>query len=148
MTVTKPLRAAFVLISIILLAIFLRIRGSFGYLRPQVTIQFGKEVDWTRFAYIQYVTNTEYLCNSVMLFEALHRLDSKPDRLMMYPDYFSVAGDDNSREAELLRIARDKYKVKLKPIQVQSRNGGDSKQFFPAVYIMAALPVPSLKCPS
>ncbi|KAI2705974.1 CAZyme family GT8 [Penicillium roqueforti] len=125
MTVTKPLRAAFVLISITLLAIFLRIRGSLGYLRPQVTIQFGKEVDWTRFAYTQYVTNTEYLCNSVMLFEALHRLDSKPDRLMMYPDYFSVAGDDNSREAELLRIARDKYKVKLKPIQVQSRNGGD-----------------------
>ncbi|CDM38231.1 unnamed protein product [Penicillium roqueforti FM164] len=87
--------------------------------RPQfVTIQFGKEVDWTRFAYIQYVTNTDYLCNSVMLFEALYRLDSKPDRLMMYPDYFSVADDDNLREAELLRIARDKYKVKLKPIQV------------------------------
>lgn len=53
-----------------------------------------------------------------MLFEALYRLDSKPDRLMMYPDYFSVADDDNLREAELLRIARDKYKVKLKPIQV------------------------------
>ncbi|KAJ5452898.1 nucleotide-diphospho-sugar transferase [Penicillium cf. griseofulvum] len=125
MTVTKTLRVAFVLISITLLVIFLRIRGSFGYLRPQVTIHFGKEVDWTRFAYTQYVTNTDYLCNSVMLFEALHRLGSKPDRLMMYPDFFSVADDDNSREAELLRIARDKYKVKLKPIQVQSRNGGD-----------------------
>ena len=148
MTVTKPLRAAFVPISITLIVIFLRIRGSFGYLRPQVTIQFGKEVDWTRFAYIQYVTNTDYLCNSVMLFEALHRLDSKPDRLMMYPDYFSVADDDNSREAELLRIARDRYEVKLKPIQVQSRNGGDRKLFFPAVYTMVALPVPSLKCPS
>ncbi|KAK0738622.1 nucleotide-diphospho-sugar transferase [Schizothecium vesticola] len=42
--------------------------------------------DWSRFAYVQYVTNSAYLCNSVMLFETLHRLGtSRADRVMMYP---------------------------------------------------------------
>ncbi|KAK9251415.1 nucleotide-diphospho-sugar transferase [Lipomyces tetrasporus] len=61
-------------------------------------------IDWSRFAYVQYVTNTAYLCNSVMLFEILHRLGSKAHRLMM-----------------LLRQARDKYGVKLMPIEIQRR---------------------------
>lgn len=82
-------------------------------------------VNWSRFAYTQYVTNTAYLCNSVMLFETLHRLNSKPDRVMMYPSGFSL--DENSAEPEsrLLRKARDEYKVKLVPIKVQSRASGD-----------------------
>ena len=81
-------------------------------------------VDWSRFAYVQYVTNLPYLCNSVMLFEALHRLGCMPDRLMMYPDRFSL--EDNSNEAILLRKARDEYKVTLKPIKVR-RGGNDRK---------------------
>lgn len=82
-------------------------------------------VNWSRFAYTQYVTNTAYLCNSVMLFETLHRLNSKPDRVMMYPSEFSL--DENSAEPEsrLLRKARDEYNVKLVPIKVQSRASGD-----------------------
>ena len=32
-------------------------------------------VDWSQFAYTQYVTNLDYLCNSVMLFERLHQLN-------------------------------------------------------------------------
>ncbi|KAK0510585.1 hypothetical protein JMJ35_007017 [Cladonia borealis] len=80
-------------------------------------------IDWSRFAYVQYVTNLPYLCNSVMLFEALHRLGCMPDRLMMYPDHFSL--EDNSTEAILLRKARDEYKVILKPIEVQRRGGND-----------------------
>lgn len=43
-------------------------------------------VDWSRYAYTQYVTNKEYLCNSVMIFETLHRLKAKAERVMMYPD--------------------------------------------------------------
>ena len=82
-------------------------------------------VDWSRFAYVQYVTNLPYLCNSVMLFEALNRLGCMPDRLMMYPDHFSL--EDNSTEAILLRKARDEYKVILKPIEVQRRGGNDRK---------------------
>ncbi|PYI05196.1 nucleotide-diphospho-sugar transferase [Aspergillus sclerotiicarbonarius CBS 121057] len=82
------------------------------------------KVDWSRFAYTQYVTNTAYLCNSVMLFETLNRLGSRADRLIMYPAEFSA--QDDSVEAKLLRKARDEYGVKLAPIEVQSRNTADT----------------------
>ena len=78
-----------------------------------------ESTDWSQFAYVQYVTNLPYLCNSVMLFESLHRLDCKPDRLMMYPSGFSLT--DDSAESRLLRKARDEYRVILKPIEIQWR---------------------------
>lgn len=58
-------------------------------------ISIGKDnvtnvLDWSRFAYVQYATNLQYLCNSVILFESLHRLGSKPDRLLLYPSSFST----------------------------------------------------------
>ena len=58
-------------------------------------ISIGKDnttnvLDWSRFAYVQYVTNLPYLCNSVMLFESLYRLGSKPHRLLLYPSSFST----------------------------------------------------------
>ena len=84
-----------------------------------------QSTDWSQFAYVQYVTNLPYLCNSVMLFESLFRLGCKPDRLMMYPSHFSLEG--NSTEARLLRKARDEYKVILKPIEVLWRKGHDGK---------------------
>lgn len=84
-----------------------------------------KSIDWSQFAYVQYVTNLPYLCNSVMLFESLHRLGCMPDRLMMYPSKLSL--EDNSTEAQLLRKARDEYGVILNPIEVQRRKGHDRK---------------------
>lgn len=128
----KALRAALVsMAALFAVMTLLRVQSTSSYFNPPLTIHFGKPVDWSRFAYTQYVTDTDYLCNSVMLFEALDRLGSKPDRLMMYPDDFSTADSDDSREAKLLRLARDKYGVKLKPIQVQSRPGGDCKSISP-----------------
>ncbi|RDA88635.1 hypothetical protein CP532_5841 [Ophiocordyceps camponoti-leonardi (nom. inval.)] len=86
------------------------------------------DVDWSRFAYTQYVTNSEYLCNSVMLFEILHRLGSKADRVMMYPSGMvsptaRVADTDDER---LLIKARDDYGVRLVPITIQHRNSADN----------------------
>lgn len=89
------------------------------------------QTDWSRFAYTQYATNRAYLCNSVMLFETLHRLGSRADRLLMYPSDFST--DDNSRVAKLLRKARDEYRVKLVPVELQHRKGVDSKPPIPPV---------------
>lgn len=83
------------------------------------------ETNWSRFAYVQYVTDDNYLCNSVMLFERLHNMHSKADRLLMYPDDISTAEEDQSLESKLVRKARDEYNVKLQPIQVQSRPSGD-----------------------
>jgi alpha-N-acetylglucosamine transferase len=84
-------------------------------------------IDWSRFAYVQYVTNTEYLCNSVMLFEILHRLGSKADRLMMYPASMHLDATSNNKESQLILRAQKDYGVKLIPIEVQHRELGDRK---------------------
>lgn len=87
------------------------------------------QVNWSQFAYTQYVTNAAYLCNSVMIFETLSRLGSKADRVMMYPENMMDAGETNptSEEAKLLAKARDEYKVKLVPVEIKRRAGGDGK---------------------
>ena len=88
------------------------------------------DVDWSRFAYTQYATNAPYLCNSIMLFEILHRLGSKAERLLMYPSGFKISSpgsDGESKESLLLRKARDEYHVKLSPIEVVQRSSNDRK---------------------
>jgi hypothetical protein len=89
-----------------------------------------KPVDWSRFAYVQYVTNTAYLCNSVMLFEILHRLGSKADRLMMHPANFDP-GNPESVEGGLLLKAKNLYGVKLMPIEVQRKSVADGEHHPP-----------------
>ncbi|KAI1746804.1 glucose N-acetyltransferase [Xylaria castorea] len=88
----------------------------------------GASVDWSRYAYTQYVTNKDYLCNSVMIFETLYRLKAKAERVMMYPDSMMSPSETNpqSSEAKLLVKARDHYGVKLVPVSVQRRAGGDA----------------------
>ncbi|KAI0485065.1 glycosyltransferase family 8 protein [Xylariaceae sp. FL0804] len=85
-------------------------------------------VDWSQYAYTQYVTNAEYLCNSVMIFESLFRLGSRADRVMLYPENMMDPAETapNSDEARLLVKARDTYNVKLVPISVQRRYGADA----------------------
>ena len=85
-------------------------------------------VDWSRFAYTQYATDEPYLCNSVMLFESLHRLGSRAERLLLYPSNFRISDagtDDESRESRLLRKARDDYNVNVEPVEVVRRNSHD-----------------------
>ncbi|KAH6984562.1 nucleotide-diphospho-sugar transferase [Ilyonectria sp. MPI-CAGE-AT-0026] len=86
-----------------------------------------QDVDWSRFAYTQYVTDTDYLCNSVMIFETLHRLGSKADRVMMYPHYMldPKATESAHHAGRLLIKSRDEYQVKLMPIDIQHREGAD-----------------------
>lgn len=79
------------------------------------------EPDWSEYAYCQYVTNADYLCNSVMIFEALERLESKASRVMMYPQGWTA--DSDTKEGRLLAKARDDYRVALKPIEVQHFSG-------------------------
>ncbi|KAI9927306.1 hypothetical protein ASPWEDRAFT_122416 [Aspergillus wentii DTO 134E9] len=82
-------------------------------------------VDWSRYAYSQYATSESYLCNAVMVLEALDRLGSRADRILFYPESWdtevSSAGD---RSSQLLVMAREKYKALLIPIDVQMIKGG------------------------
>ncbi|KAJ6031766.1 CAZyme family GT8 [Penicillium herquei] len=118
-----------------MLIVFSAIFGAMTLLRLQRNLTPGdsgsylgglseNQVEWSRFAYTQYATDRSYLCNSLMLFEALHRLGSKADRLLMYPSEFLLSENDSSMEARLLRFARDEYDVKLKPVDVIMKGGG------------------------
>lgn len=63
-----------------------------------------------------------------MLFESLHRLGNQADRVLMYPAVFQVQeGKEESTVSKLLRRARDRYRVKLVPIEVQHIDSGDGK---------------------
>lgn len=99
-----------------------------------------QDVDWSRFAYTQYVTDTDYLCNSVMIFETLHRLGSKADRVMMYPHYMldPKATESAHHAGRLLIKSRDEYQVKLMPIEIQHREGADRESacHFPTLALL------------
>lgn len=83
-------------------------------------------VDWRKFAYVQYATVPDYLCNSVLIFASLNETDSKADRVLLYPSTWSAdVSRSNSVETRLLAIARDEYRVILKPIKVQKKNSAD-----------------------
>ncbi|KAL6722171.1 hypothetical protein ACLMJK_001278 [Lecanora helva] len=88
-----------------------------GSLRPEAT-------RWSDFAYVQYVTNVPYLCNSVMLFESLHRLGSQADRLLMYPEEMDLSPE--TVEGYLLVKAQDEYNAILEPIKIQQRPSADA----------------------
>ncbi|CAG8421297.1 unnamed protein product [Penicillium salamii] len=123
----RLLRVIFVLVSFLLGYVTLSQLPSTSTASSRIGSTFsfvhGKEVDWSRFAYTQYATDRSYLCNSLMIFEALHRLGSKPDRVLLYASEFTSPQNHDSKESRMLRFARDNYGVKLKPIQVQLRGG-------------------------
>ncbi|KAK8131192.1 hypothetical protein PG984_007630 [Apiospora sp. TS-2023a] len=89
----------------------------------------ASHVNWSRYAYTQYVTNSEYLCNSVMIFETLFHLKSQADRVMLYPVQMMAdpaSTDGTTNDQRLLIKARDVYQARLIPISVQHRYGADS----------------------
>ncbi len=96
---------------------------------------------------MQYVTNSIYLCNSLMLFESLHRLGTKAERAMMYPSQMMsdpATAVGKTDDAKLLIKARDLYNVKLVPIAIQHRDGADCTSIHPMrLGFFFSLPSPS-----
>jgi hypothetical protein len=80
-------------------------------------------VDWSRFAYSQYTTDTQSLCNALMVFESLHKLGSKADRVLLYPQEWTE-GNQDPRTAWLMQEAKQKFRVKLQAVELL---GADSK---------------------
>jgi len=96
--------------------------GPKCYFSPPITIpEIPEEVDWTEFAYSQYATTTDYLCNSLMIFETLHRLGSKADRILLYPSTL-LASTENGIFGYLLEKAQAEFNVKLIPINEQRKS--------------------------
>lgn len=44
--------------------------------------------DWSKYAYIQVVSDPLYLCNSIMMFEQLKNLEAKPNKVLLYPSHW------------------------------------------------------------
>ncbi|KAK5991236.1 Glucose N-acetyltransferase 1 [Cladobotryum mycophilum] len=107
-------------------AVYSDIEGSLGLFGKDAGKKADGNVDWSRFAYVQYVTDSEYVCNSVMMFERLHHLGSRADRVLMYPAkmLWDPAASDGggSHDADLLIKARNEYNVKLVQIRVQQKD--------------------------
>ena len=94
-----------------------------------------KNVDWSHYAYSQYATDSAYLCNAVMVFEALSRLGSKADRILLYPQEWDTEISSNTdRDSQLLVRARDVYGVKLIPVDIPQKDDdawhGSFSKFF------------------
>ncbi len=80
-------------------------------------------IDWSQYAYGQYATDSEYLCNSLLIFEALQRLNSKASRILLYPSNLLLeTPSSNTFEIELLLKARKEYNVELIPVDVIHNN--------------------------
>jgi alpha-N-acetylglucosamine transferase len=84
----------------------------------------GDGIDWTKYAYVQYVTDKEYLCNSLMMFEALNRLGSKADRVLLYPEVWELYPKTQTWESKFLRQAQDDYQVHIVPVRPQYSETG------------------------
>lgn len=83
-----------------------------------------KSVDYTRYAYSLYATDTHTLCNALMVFEALKRYGSKADRILHYPsEWDTQVHNELDRNSQLLISMRDDYKVKLLPVELLGANG-------------------------
>ena len=83
-----------------------------------------KSVDWHKFAYSLYATDTHSLCNALLIFESLKRLGSKADRVLIVPqEWDTTVHSATDRDSQLLKIAQDKYKVTLYPVQLLGENG-------------------------
>lgn len=116
---SKRMRGLFVFVLIIASCQLLLVYFWSRLLPPvPVVTNNNNEVNWSRFAYAQYTTEETYLCNALMIFETLERLQTKPDRILMYPNHWSMDTTPPDTIARMLSKARDEFNVKLRPISV------------------------------
>jgi len=81
-------------------------------------------VQWNKYAYSLYATDSATLCHAVIIFDALAKFGSKADRVLFYPEYWDTRIESSrDRDSQLLVMARDKYQVKLEPIKLLSVEG-------------------------
>lgn len=122
---TRALRGG--LLAILLTLVFASLFHLRSLLREFIPLhavppeQLPNGVDWSQYAYCQYVTNPDYLCNSVMIFEALDRVGAKASKVMMFPSDWDVTADNEI--GRLIRQTQARYNVQLSPIHVQHLSG-------------------------
>lgn len=114
---TKRFKSSIIISALVLFALFWTLFAPYKYSgvhRPSAFLnKFSTQhdVDWSKLAYVQYATDAECLCHSVMVFESLRRLGTKAQLLLMYPAQFQP--DQDNEEGRLLKMAKDVYGARL-----------------------------------
>ncbi|KAK6433682.1 hypothetical protein LTR95_010135 [Oleoguttula sp. CCFEE 5521] len=81
-------------------------------------------VDWKRFAYSLYATDSHSLCNAILVMDSMRRLGTKANTVLLYPQQWDTTVHSKmDRTSQLLGMARDTYKAQLYPIQLLGENG-------------------------
>jgi len=84
----------------------------------------SSKTDWSRFAYVSYATDDNSLCSAYMLFEALDRLGSKAERVLLYNAQWATESEGGTtRPSALLTRAERQYHVRIKPVQLLDERG-------------------------
>lgn len=81
---------------------------------------------WSRFAYSQYTTDTQSLCNSLMVFESLDRLGSQAARVLLYPRAWGEQPNTHINW-QMLHKAENKFGVTIIPIDLLEALGEGGK---------------------
>ncbi|KAL9942397.1 hypothetical protein D7B24_003412 [Verticillium nonalfalfae] len=77
-----------------------------------------------RFAYVQYATNLEYLCNALINFTLLRRYGAQHDLVLIHPEKWMQG---TSRQAKAIRNLKEAHpEIQLRPFGVLSTTKGDS----------------------
>ncbi|KAI9055188.1 hypothetical protein LZ554_000152 [Drepanopeziza brunnea f. sp. 'monogermtubi'] len=89
--------------------------------------------NWGNKQYIQVVADEEKLCSAVLVWHDMEDIGSRASRTLLYPSSWSPDEIDTdpalndsltlTQKAHLLREARDKYYVRLLPVDVLHENG-------------------------
>lgn len=75
------------------------------------------DVEWSQYAYCQYVATEAYLCNSLMTPDSLSQTGSQASKIMLYSHDWDTESHDII--GHLLRKAKNEYDVQLSPIEIQ-----------------------------
>lgn len=109
----RRVRTWVILVLLVLFMIWLRRESPPPSAHPHLHYD---QVDWSRYAYTTYATSEAYLCNAVMVFEALRRLGSRAERVLFYPkEWDLIVDNDSDRISQLLLMAKEDFKVQMVP---------------------------------
>lgn len=90
-----------------------------------VTPIWTTEQETVRFAYAQYVTDLDYLCNAIINFSQLRRFGTEMEMALVFPDSWEQAG--SSKESSAVQAVRANYPhINLHPLPVVTTSKGDS----------------------
>ncbi|GMG19286.1 unnamed protein product [[Candida] boidinii] len=98
-----------------------------GYAKDEdITDQpmFNREINWSKYAYVTYATEINYLCSAIMNLAKLKTLyGSKAELVVLYDFYFGYkkgkpASQQKTQEGKLIANAIENYGIKFKSVPI------------------------------